>query len=1223
MFDIDKIFLSMKAYQKIDGKLTDKHDEGTAEFHQNRLLDDYIALLCDFIEDEKGNKTTRSMHMLHASIDNDTSLIEDVIDDLQESGHKNALQSYDAYTLRHMCRAKDDFITGKTGIGPYALNNNSQVLTTLYEVEFEVDKNSIMTRLGLNSLHNQFDKDGESIMSWLSGLINIHVDVAKDPKHNKLNINGYTHNLVNLLIRTGFGKNTFYFTTQPIMKELATIINNASGKYMLEKGVSQSKLKKNAEQAFIMNIARANDIKGKTFGAVMQNWEQSMHDRQIGINATIDWLLLEGADVMRQIAKSGEGIDSKTTYKVQTLWDGKPHTEILSMFDIQMLMYRAFKQFTPYAEALSNLVKYSKIDTKKHGKNLLEQKKYMQGYHAMFDDNSQDKSRMLFKVDGLQRLRDKTYIGRMTENAIGVFSDIMGTQVIQGTDKFIDRDGCMDAVLSAIGRYGSTDDQLLKSVSGAILAKKKSEFFNKWAQDNEIDIKGLVDGNDTIFNRLCKLKSELICVDKYRGMLDANGNIKNYMLRTLVAGYTHDFSVPASAPYGTMIDDYKSVKFITTLNFLDDESIDQDEFTQSWEDLLNDTRYPELQKFARDLIMYAFITAGDNGGRNDIMKFIPNSWKIESGYVDHMVNVLDKFNDNKFTVDSTLSVEEIEDIILNNWYDDNYIHTVNVKNVREFFSKVKQPDGKVRKTEYATIIGLSDNSSIESEFIKIPRPNIGDPESQRRYVLYKRIGFGKREQQFERMINGKPTIVTDVSTYPIYVAVEPRGNRFVDRSLILSYGRNESSRESLTNMCLDALAFKLLVDRGVKVQNTEQAFAELSAIFHETDPAITKYMKDLYDSSIQDVIEEYNSYKYAAFIDDASVSAPGAVPFPSVNYYTGMIVPDDNTIFVFGSNPEGRHGAGAAKTAVQKFGAIYGQGEGLQGNAYALPTKDLRVTNTSNLVPGIRALVKFGRMHEIDSSVLENIRELDRQRSDYNSLVKRSPIYIKLQNMLRNILGVADEALPENTSEGLQKLYQELKRDQQKAVNANLQLSSEDTVTEDAAKIYHDYHERTTEFIVKFIKEFYGIDAPVVKSEWYAGERTTNPNLVDNQLRSISPKQIIESIKKMYDVARQNPDKQFKVAYTNDMDETTLNGYTGREMMQMFKDAGPIPQNVLFSEVWARHWDDFTLPETKDEAERRGENVFQVPEGIDKEKGGKGDLQNLGAALMDKCGWNK
>lgn len=141
------------------------------------------------------------------------------------------------------------------------------------------------------------------------------------------------------------------------------------------------------------------------------------------------------------------------------------------------------------------------------------------------------------------------------------------------------------------------------------------------------------------------------------------------------------------------------------------------------------------------------------------------------------------------------------------------------------------------------------------------------------------------------------------------------------------------------------------------------------------------------------------------------------------NSYEGLITPDENTIFVFGSNPEGRHGAGAAKIAKEKFGAIYGQGEGLQGNAYALPTKDLRV------------------------------------------------------------------------------------------------------------------------------KE-------------------------NNGLRSISPEQITESIRKMYEVARQNLSKQFKVAFINGLNETTLNGYTGAEMIKMFKDAGPIPSNVIFSKNWIDHWNE-------------------------------------------------
>ena len=48
-----------------------------------------------------------------------------------------------------------------------------------------------------------------------------------------------------------------------------------------------------------------------------------------------------------------------------------------------------------------------------------------------------------------------------------------------------------------------------------------------------------------------------------------------------------------------------------------------------------------------------------------------------------------------------------------------------------------------------------------------------------------------------------------------------------------------------------------------------------------------------------------------------------------------------NEIFVFGSNTEGRHGAGAALVAKEKFGAIQGNPKGMQGQSYAIITKDL------------------------------------------------------------------------------------------------------------------------------------------------------------------------------------------------------------------------------------------------------------------------------------------
>jgi len=47
---------------------------------------------------------------------------------------------------------------------------------------------------------------------------------------------------------------------------------------------------------------------------------------------------------------------------------------------------------------------------------------------------------------------------------------------------------------------------------------------------------------------------------------------------------------------------------------------------------------------------------------------------------------------------------------------------------------------------------------------------------------------------------------------------------------------------------------------------------------------------------------------------------------------------EPNEIFVFGSNLKGMHGGGAAYIAYRKFGAIMGQGVGLQGQSYAIPT---------------------------------------------------------------------------------------------------------------------------------------------------------------------------------------------------------------------------------------------------------------------------------------------
>ncbi len=108
-----------------------------------------------------------------------------------------------------------------------------------------------------------------------------------------------------------------------------------------------------------------------------------------------------------------------------------------------------------------------------------------------------------------------------------------------------------------------------------------------------------------------------------------------------------------------------------------------------------------------------------------------------------------------------------------------------------------------------------------------------------------------------------------------------------------------------------------------------------------------------------------------------------------MRYYSGNIEPDENTIFVFGSNPEGRHGAGSAKVAKEKFGAVYGVGEGLQGNSYALPTKDLRIPGTrsiskSDIVRNIQKLYDLARtMPEKDFKVAYRTRFDEKSLNGY------------------------------------------------------------------------------------------------------------------------------------------------------------------------------------------------------------------------------------------------
>jgi len=74
---------------------------------------------------------------------------------------------------------------------------------------------------------------------------------------------------------------------------------------------------------------------------------------------------------------------------------------------------------------------------------------------------------------------------------------------------------------------------------------------------------------------------------------------------------------------------------------------------------------------------------------------------------------------------------------------------------------------------------------------------------------------------------------------------------------------------------------------------------------------------------------------------------------------------DQDLVFCFGSNERGRHGKGAALDARQRFGAIEGQGEGLQGKSYAIPTKDANIQTLplERVSVYVDRFIEFARNH--------------------------------------------------------------------------------------------------------------------------------------------------------------------------------------------------------------------------------------------------------------------
>ncbi|MBQ1268621.1 MAG: ADP-ribosylglycohydrolase family protein, partial [Muribaculaceae bacterium] len=127
----------------------------------------------------------------------------------------------------------------------------------------------------------------------------------------------------------------------------------------------------------------------------------------------------------------------------------------------------------------------------------------------------------------------------------------------------------------------------------------------------------------------------------------------------------------------------------------------------------------------------------------------------------------------------------------------------------------------------------------------------------------------------------------------------------------------------------------------------------------DTIGAITGGIASAYYSIPDSIIEEVKRFIPFEFIDivekfENSMNTEKRISADIINNLK------PNEIFVFGSNLEGMHGGGAARAAYNKFGAIWGQGVGLQGQSYGIPTMHGGV---DVIKPYVDEFIDFAKSH--------------------------------------------------------------------------------------------------------------------------------------------------------------------------------------------------------------------------------------------------------------------
>ena len=647
---------------------------------------------------------------------------------------------------------KYEYSGGKTGIGPFALNNKNHVLTQLANLKFS--DISLLQRLGFVGLDGiksrneivyrrdeegkilldekgnpiKIQEEGLRILDWISAMINAHVDVAKDPYVIRLNVRQYTYNICNFLLRAGYGKDTFYFLPQQILKDMASAYDRASGIY----GVDDSKSKTAIVKDEITTIRRSYYDKYKKAAT------------ELGIKKLDLEMSKTGDIIMQKLDSEGRSTGLYTIedfatditdrdFLIQQLQlsqkDNLTSEEAYNYYKNQILISELFIQLNDLAQDMSKLVQLSQIDTKRFGGNFIEQDRFLYRLKSLIANST------LFNKDDILNYLNSTFLMTKINNGIVGPSDMFSDIMIRGKKDF---KSAISQVLTMINRIDTNDESLNKTISNELEGSLRYSFLNQ----EGVDLYDMFYGTDTMAKRLSKIKADIL-EGKYPEMLTQDGKIGNQLLNYL--GTLTKMST----------DKYNAPDIIIKNRISDDDKYLKQNLNQYWEELL-ESDYPEIKQFAQDLIRYQLATTAGNFTKNGIFNLLPISAIQSTGYADYMRSITERFN---------ITDLDFDNFFLNNWTNNKIVKPVQlykkvfssetdkVEDQLQFpvlFSENKNRNGNkypvMMIPNYRPVGRNEFKQNVYTPYIKVKLAYDNDPANT---ILYKYVGniFDDKDQE--------------------------------------------------------------------------------------------------------------------------------------------------------------------------------------------------------------------------------------------------------------------------------------------------------------------------------------------------------------------------------------------------------------------------------------------------------------------------------------------